>query len=434
MAHVRRGQRLHIGLFGRRNVGKSSLLNAITRQQASIVSEISGTTTDPVEKPMELQPLGPVLFIDTAGVDDEGALGELRIARTSQVLDRADLGVIICDRPRWGAFEQGLLDELTRRGAPVVAVFSKADLVAPDETEIARLEGLGLAVARTTAASAGRDALGLSDGVAELRRALLERAPEEWLSRPSLLADLVRPGGLVVLVVPVDAGAPVGRLILPQQQAIRELLDACAGCLVVKEHELAGALARLKEPPDLVVTDSQAFLKVASDTPSAVPLTSFSILFARRLGDLAEFARGAAAIAALRPGDRVLMAEACGHHPGGEDIGRVKLPRWLGQAAGGTLEFDHVQGHDFPRDLRPWRLVVHCGACLWNRREVLSRLMHCRDAGVPVTNYGLAIAACLGVIERALGPFPAALEAYRDARPPSQPSPAGRGGKGAAAT
>lgn len=416
MATVRKGLRLHIGLFGRRNVGKSSLLNALTRQQAAIVSETAGTTTDPVEKPMELQPLGPVLFIDTAGVDDEGALGAQRIAKTRQVLERVDLGVIVCDRPAWGAFEQGLHDELKARGVPVVAVFNKADLHATDEAERCRLAGLGLPVVETAAVESVAGALGLGRGVAELRQALLEQAPEDWVNQPPLLADLVRPGEPVVLVVPIDKEAPAGRLILPQQQAIRELLDADAWALVVKERELPAALATLSRPPALVVTDSQVFLKVAADTPPGVPMTSFSILFARRQGDLAEMARGAAAIERLRAGDRVLVAEACGHHPGGEDIGRVKIPRWLRQYVGGALEFDHVQGHDFPEDLSRWSLVIHCGACMWNRREVLNRLLACRKAGVPMTNYGLAIAYSQGIFERALAPFPAARAAVEAER------------------
>lgn len=418
MPKTRKGLRLHIGLFGRRNTGKSSLLNALLRQQAAIVSPTAGTTTDPVEKPMELQPLGPVLFVDTAGIDDEGALGEQRIAKTRQVLDRADLGLVVCDAPRWGAFEERLHAELVARGVPVIAVFSKGDEGGPDEAELCRLQGLGLATVVTAAGAPGgtRDALGLGGGVAALREAILERAPEDWLAQPPLLADLIRPGEPVVLVVPIDKEAPAGRLILPQQQAIREALDGDAWCLVVKERELRGALAALSRPPALVVTDSQAFLKVAADTPPEIPMTSFSILFARRQGDLAEFVRGAAAIESLKPGDRVLMAEACGHHPGGEDIGRVKIPRWLRQYAGGQLEFEHVQGHGFPEDLSPYKLAVHCGACMWNRREVLSRLMHCRRAGLPLTNYGLAIAYSLGIFERALGPFPAAAEALREER------------------
>jgi len=414
MAKIRTGHRLHIGIFGRRNVGKSSLLNALTRQQASIVSAVAGTTTDPVEKPMELQPLGPVLFIDTAGIDDEGALGDLRITRTRQVLDRTDLGLIVCDQPRWGSFERHLLEELRQRGVPVVAVFSKVDLARPDGAECCRLEAEGLRVVRSSLAGAEVAERGLDPGLAELRQALLDQAPGDWVSRRSLLADLVQAGQAAVLVVPVDEGAPVGRLILPQQQVITDLLAIDARAVVVKDSGLTQALAGLSHPPALVVTDSQAFRQVARDTPPDVPMTSFSILFARRQGDLAEMARGAAAIRHLKPGDRVLIAEACTHHPGREDIGRVKLPNWLQQQAGGELQVDHAQGHDFPQDPSPWSLVVHCGACMWNRREVLSRQLHCREAGVPMTNYGVCIAATMGILDRALAPFPEALAAWRE--------------------
>ncbi len=413
MARVRSGHRLHIGIFGRRNVGKSSLLNALTRQQASIVSHVAGTTTDPVEKPMELQPLGPVLFIDTAGVDDEGALGGQRIARTHQVLDRTDLGLIVCDQPRWGDFERHLLAELRLRQVPVVAVFSKVDLHSPDGAECCRLEAEGLRVVRCAITGAG-DGRGLDPGMADLRLALLDQAPLEGVGRRSLLADLVPAGAAVVLVVPVDEGAPVGRLILPQQQVITDLLAIDARAVVVKDSGLKEALAGLAQPPALVVTDSQAFRQVARDTPPDVPMTSFSILFARRQGDLAEMARGAAAIRHLKPGDRVLIAEACTHHPGKEDIGRVKLPAWLAGQAGGELRVDHVQGHDFPADPSPWKLVVQCGACMWNRREVLNRQLHCRQAGVPLTNYGVCIAATMGILDRALAPFPEALAAWRE--------------------
>jgi [FeFe] hydrogenase H-cluster maturation GTPase HydF len=416
MARVRSGHRLHIGIFGRRNVGKSSLLNALTRQQASIVSEVAGTTTDPVEKPMELQPLGPVLFIDTAGIDDEGALGGQRIARTRQVLDRADLGLIVCDQPRWGDFERHLLQELRLRGVPVVAVFSKVDLGQPDGGECCRLEAEGLRVARCALTPEGADGRGLDPGMADLRQALLDRAPMEGVGRRSLLADLVPSGSAVVLVVPVDEGAPVGRLILPQQQVITDLLAIDARAVVVKDTGLKEALAGLSRPPALVVTDSQAFRQVARDTPPELPMTSFSILFARRQGDLAEMARGAAAIRKLVPGDGVLIAEACTHHPGKEDIGRVKLPAWLAEQAGGPLRVDHVQGHEFPSDPSPWKLVVQCGACMWNRREVLSRQLHCRQAGVPLTNYGVCIAATMGILDRALAPFPEALAAWRESQ------------------
>lgn len=400
-----KGLRLHIGLFGRRNVGKSSLLNALTRQDVSIVSPTAGTTTDPVEKPMELLPIGPVLFIDTAGIDDAGALGEQRVERTRRVFDRTDVGLIVAQAGEWGDFEEGLLAELTQRDVPTIVVFNKTDLGPPPPDALARLATRKIACVRTVASN--------GEGVLDLREALIRSAPEDFINTPAIIGDLVPPGELVVLVVPIDKEAPKGRLILPQVQTIRDLLDNDAYCLVVKERELRDALDRLKQPPALVVTDSQAFLKVAADTPPGVPLTSFSILFARFKGDLTELVRGALAIDTLRPGDRLLIAEACSHHPIGEDIGRVKIPRWLTQYVGGKLEFTTTQGHDFPPDLGTYKLVVHCGACVQNRREMLARILKCNQAGVPVTNYGLTIAYSLGIFERALTPFPAALDIYR---------------------
>lgn len=407
-----RGMRLHIAFFGRRNVGKSSLLNAITRQEVSIVSDQAGTTTDPVEKPMELLPLGPVLFIDTAGIDDVGALGELRARRTMQVFDRTDLGVIVTEAGEWGEFEDQILEELRQREVPAVAVFNKSDtLDGRPAVPLPVAERLAALEVRSVVVSALRRA-----GLLDLRQALLESAPEHFIENPAILADLVGPDGLAVLVVPVDKEAPRGRLILPQVQSIRDLLDADAMALVVKERELRTALARLKEPPRLVVTDSQAFLKVAADTPREVPLTSFSILFARFKGDLTTQVEGALALEDLRPGDRVLISEACSHHPIADDIGRVKIPRWLNQYVGGKLEFETMQGHDFPEDIARYNLVIHCGACTFNRRAMLSRILRCKQAGVPITNYGLAIAYSLGIFERALEPFPAALELVRSRR------------------
>ena len=393
-----KGMRLHIGIFGRRNVGKSSLLNALTRQQVSIVSDVPGTTTDPVEKPMELLPLGPVLFIDTAGLDDIGSLGQMRAERTRSVFARTDLGILVAEGDQWGEFEEAILAGLGERETPIVVVFNKADLALPRE------EVLGTLRARTvpyvqTVASQGR-------GMLELREALIRSAPEDFIDQPSILADLVPPGELVVLVVPIDLEAPRGRLILPQVQSIRDILDHDSYCMVVKERELRSALDRLKRPPALVVTDSQAFLKVAADTPLEVPMTTFSILFARLKGDLNEFVRGARSVDSLRPGDRILVLEACTHHPIGEDIGRVKIPRWLRQYTGMELEFEHLQGHDFPVDLSPYRMVIHCGSCMLNRREVISRILRCREAGVPITNYGVVITYSLGVLDRALSPFP----------------------------
>jgi [FeFe] hydrogenase H-cluster maturation GTPase HydF len=400
--------RIHIGIFGRRNVGKSSLLNAITRQSVAIVSEFAGTTTDPVEKPMELLPLGPVLFIDTAGIDDEGALGKLRMEKTRQVFDRTDIGVLATDYSTWGVFEEGIITELEARGIPMFVVFNKCDLGVPDPVHLSELSGRKIRTVCVSALS--------GQGIASLREALLESAPGELIDNPTIAGDLVGPGETAVLVVPIDKEAPRGRLILPQVQTIRDLLDSDAICMMVKERELRRALEELKSPPRLVITDSQAFLKVAADTPSGVPMTSFSILFARFKGDLLTQVEGALEVEKLRAGDRVLIAEACTHHPIAEDIGRVKIPRWLTQYVGARLEIDHVQGHDFPGDLSPYRLIIHCGACMWNRREMLSRILHCRQAGVAITNYGLVIAYSLGIMERALEPFPAALEIFRKSR------------------
>lgn len=398
MKETPKGMRLHIGLFGRRNVGKSSLLNALTRQEVSIVSDVPGTTTDPVEKPMELLPLGPVLFIDTAGLDDVGALGEMRAERTRQVFERTDLGILVAEGNTWGDFEEKILAELEARKTPAIVVFNKSDLAQPDEAVVQNVKSRKIRIVQT-AAKEGK-------GILDLREALIRSAPEEFVDSPPVLGDLIAPGELVVLVVPIDLEAPRGRLILPQVQAIRDTLDHDSYCLVVKERELRDALDRLKKPPALVITDSQAFLRVAGDTPSGVPMTSFSILFARLKGDLKEFVRGVKAIDRLKSGSRVLVLESCAHHPIGEDIGRVKIPRWVRQYTGVDLDFVHMQGHDFPQDLSAYNLVIHCGSCMLNRREVISRILRCREAGIPITNYGVAITYSLGVLDRALSPFP----------------------------
>jgi [FeFe] hydrogenase H-cluster maturation GTPase HydF len=398
MKETPKGMRLHIGLFGRRNVGKSSLLNALTRQQVSIVSDVPGTTTDPVEKPMELLPLGPVLFIDTAGIDDVGALGELRAEGTRLIFERTDLGILVAEGNYWGAFEEGIIAELSKRKAPVIIVFNKNDLAGPRAELLEDLETRKLPFVKTIA-SQGK-------GMLDLREALMRTAPEEFMDSPPVLGDLISPGELVVLVVPIDLEAPRGRLILPQVQSIRDVLDHDSCCMVVKERELRDALDKLKNPPALVVTDSQAFLRVAGDTPNQVPMTSFSILFARLKGDLREFVRGVKAIDRLQAGSRICVLESCAHHPVGEDIGRVKIPRWIRQYTGLELEFVHRQGHDFPDDLSSYQMVIQCGACMLNRREVISRILRCREAGVPITNYGVAITYSLGALDRALSPFP----------------------------
>lgn len=394
-----RGLRLHIGIFGRRNVGKSSLLNALTRQQVAIVSAVAGTTTDPVEKPMEMLPLGPVVFIDTAGVDDEGDLGSRRVEKTRRILDRVDLALVVAAGDAWGQFEEDLLAEFARRQVPAIVVWNKADLCGAPPPAVA--DGLAL---RGVACVATAAACG--DGIATLRGALIDAAPDDWINPPSILGGLVSAGEPVVLVIPIDQEAPKGRIILPQVQVIRDLLDNECWCVVVKENALADALASLRRPPALVVTDSQAFAQVAAVVPPDVPLTGFSVLMSRWKGDLAELARGAVAIDALRPGDRVLIIDACTHHPITDDIAREKLPRWLNAHVGGELAITNSQGRDWPADLAAYKLVVHCGACMWNRREMLSRILHAREAGVPITNFGMAIAWSLGVFDRALAPFP----------------------------
>lgn len=398
--------RLHIGIFGRRNAGKSSILNALTHQDVSIVSDVAGTTTDPVEKPMELLPLGPVLFIDTAGIDDVGDLGEKRIAKTLAVFDRTDLGVIVTNFNDWGDYEQNLINEFKDRAIPFIIVFNKIDLYEEDQEITSTLTNSKIKFTQTSVVT--------GSGLLDLRQLLLSSAPEDYINRPSILADLVGAGEAAILVVPIDKEAPKGRLILPQVQSIRDLLDNDSFSVVVKERELREALSRFNKPPKLVVTDSQAFLKVAADTPPEIPLTSFSILFARFQGDLTEMVHGAMAIDKLKKGDKVLIAEACSHHPIGEDIGTVKIPRWLTQYVGGKLQIDSMRGHDFPDNLSEYKIIIHCGACMWNRREMLSRIMKAKQANVPITNYGLTIAYSLGIFERALQPFPAALEIFKN--------------------
>lgn len=395
-----RGMRLQIGLFGRRNAGKSSLFNRLLHQEVSIVSDVPGTTTDPVERPMELQPLGPVQFIDTAGLDDSGALGEKRKARSRAVADRVDVALLVADV--WEADEKRLAALFAEKKIPLIVACTKCDLRSDRSLEQAAGGG-GYGEVVTVSAVDGT-------GMARLREALIRAAPEDFMTPATIIGDLVKPGSVVVLVVPIDKEAPRGRLILPQVQVLRDVLDQDACSLVVKERELASMLKELKRPPALVVTDSQAFLKVAADTPPDVLMTSFSVLFARFKGDLYPLALGAQTLLRLKPGARVLMAEACTHHPIGDDIGRVKLPRWLEQSVGGNVEIVTLPGRDFPEDVAGFDLVIHCGGCMLTRREMLIRIERAKASGVAITNYGLAIAACLGILDRALAPFPGVVE------------------------
>ncbi len=408
MTSTPKSLRLHLGIFGRRNAGKSTLLNLAAGQQVSIVSPTPGTTTDPVEKTMEFPPLGPVVWLDTAGIDDSGELGILRAERARSALDRTDLAIIVF-ADSWSAYEQNLYDEFQRRKIPLIVVANKIDLEpagcdgrakekpedygAPPDVRFLRM-----------AAASGR-------GLGAFRQAVIAAAPADFIETPTLARDLVPPGALVILVTPIDSAAPKGRLILPQVQVLRDLLDGDCQALVCKENDIAAALAALAKPPALVITDSQAFGVVAAAVPESVPLTGFSVLMARAKGDLAAFAAGAGSIDRLRSGDRILVAESCSHYASHEDIGRVKLPALLRKKCGAKLEFDFVAGHDFPGDLHRYALVLHCGACMTNRREILSRLARAEEAGVPMVNYGLAIAYCQGLLKRALGPFPEALAA-----------------------
>jgi len=403
-----KGNRLHIGLFGRTNVGKSSLMNLLLGQDLAITSPVAGTTTDVVEKAAELLPIGPVLFLDTAGLDDTSTLAEQRLKKTAKIYERADVILLVTEPEVWTAFEDDVLAKAAEKRIPVVAVINKIDLAKPTPVFIEQLKKKCGRVIEV----AGTDLSGRDGYVNALKAQLIEAAPDDIIQNPTLAGDLVRPGGLAVLVVPIDLQAPKGRLILPQVQTIRDLLDNDAAAVVVKERELSPMLANLKEPPEIVICDSQAILKVTADVPASIKTTTFSILFARQKGDLAAAAQGAAAIDDLKPGDRVLIAEACSHHALEDDIGRVKIPRWLRQYVGAEIKADVFAGRDYPENLSEYKLVIHCGACMLNRREMLSRIQKAREAGVPITNFGVAISMLQGVIKRALEPFPAALTAF----------------------
>ncbi len=394
-----RGSRLHIAIYGRRNTGKSSLINGLTNQEVAIVSSVPGTTTDPVFKSMEILPVGPVVIIDTAGIDDVGELGALRIKKTVRVLNKADLIILVLNEGQvLDKREFDLVRKAGEQGVPVVGVLNKVDL--NPEADPAEFEqSLGIKVLPVSAVT--------RQGIDSLKQAIIRSAPKDW-SAPTIVGDLINPGDTVMLVVPIDLAAPKGRIILPQVQTIRDILDHDAIALVVKEREIKKALAGLTEKPKIVVTDSQAFLKVDADTPKDVMMTSFSILFARYKGNLETLTAGALAVDRLRPGDKVLIAEACTHHRVADDIGTVKIPRWLRQQVGGELQFDWSSGIEMPEHLEQYQLIVHCGACMINRKEMLYRILQATSAGVPIVNYGVLIARMHGILRRALAPFPAA--------------------------
>jgi len=409
MQDTPKGSRLHISLFGRRNVGKSSLINALTNQDIALVSEIAGTTTDPVYKAMEILPLGPVMLIDTAGLDDEGTLGELRVKKSLEVLEKTDVALLITDATLLdsilGEYERKVLLLCKERSIPVVLVVNKVDLLDDGQRSNLSSDNLNPTPNGDTASVPTFFVSSVTkEGILSLKQHLSKVKPTDWLA-PAIVGDLLTPGDLVILVTPIDMAAPQGRLILPQVQTIRDILDHDCLTLVCKEYELKKALDSLKSPPKLVVTDSQAFLKVSADLPADVALTSFSILMARYKGDLLSLANGAKVIESLVPGDRILIAEACTHHQQPDDIGKIKIPRWLRQMVGGELKIDFSNGSRYPDHLDDYKLIVHCGGCMLNRKEMLHRINQAKNRNIPIVNYGVLIAAVHGILPRALKPL-----------------------------
>lgn len=398
-----KGLRLHFGLFGKRNAGKSSLINALANQNISIVSSVAGTTTDPVEKAFELSPIGPVVFMDTAGIDDVGDLGAARVQKSLSVLEWMDIAIVVCEAKTWGEHEENILRKTKLNGTPTIVVFNKTDLQAPSETQVQDLRTRGYKVVQTSAAN--------REGIAELRDAIIATVLEQTEPDRPLMGELAKAGDTVILVTPIDTGAPKGRLILPQVQAIRELLDAGAKCMVIKEDRITETLNELKEPPQLVVTDSQVVLRVVKEVPEPIPVTTFSIQMAYSKSDLLEMAIGAATLTKLKPGDRVLIAETCSHHPLKDDIGRVKIPNWLKKNFG-DLNIEIAVGKDFPTDLTPYKVIIQCGGCIVTRRHMLARLRQAKAQGVPMTNYGVTISLLQGVLPRVLACHPDAKAAF----------------------
>lgn len=392
-----KSMRLHIGIFGKTNVGKSSLLNRITNQDVSIVSNIAGTTTDVVEKTMELLPIGPVNFLDTAGINDSTALSSERIEKTMKIINRTDVAIVVCDYNGIDDYERNLIEKFNELKIPFMIFINKTDEKYPSNSIIEDLKNY---TKHILLSSVKADDL----IVFKIKDLLVKLLPEDFVNSPKIVGDLIPQGSTVILVIPIDKEAPKGRIILPQVQTLRDLLDNNCVSVVVKESELKSAIDNLKIAPSLVVTDSQAFKNVSEIVPENIPLTSFSILFARLKGDLNTFSQGAKSIEKLQDGDRVLILESCTHHAIEDDIGRVKIPNLLRKKTGKNLIIDNIAGHDFP-DIPKYKLIIHCGACMTNRREVLSRILLASENNVPITNYGICISYCLGILPRALKIF-----------------------------
>lgn len=393
-------ERVHIGIFGRRNAGKSSVINALTGQSLAIVSDVKGTTTDPVLKAMELLPLGPVVMIDTPGLDDEGELGALRIQKAYQVLNKTDIAVLVVDGTIGMTGEDcAILDRIKDKQIPYVVVMNKADLI-----EVSAFSAQNIPASLSSDHVIWVSAADKTN-IHELKELIAALAPTED-NKLRIVGDLIHPSDFVILVVPIDKAAPKGRLILPQQQTIRDILEADATAIVVKEHELRETLDSLGKKPSLVITDSQVFAKVSADTPRDIPLTSFSILFARYKGNLKTVVNGARTLDTLEDGDTILISEGCTHHRQCDDIGTVKLPRWIQNHTGKHLNFEFTSGTEFPLELGKYKLIVHCGGCTLNEREMKYRIKCAEDAGIPMTNYGTAIAYMQGILERSIEIFP----------------------------
>lgn len=392
-----KSMRLHIGIFGKTNVGKSSLLNRITNQDVSIVSNIAGTTTDVVEKTMELLPIGPVNFLDTAGINDSTALSSERIEKTMKIINRTDVAIVVCDYNGIDDYERNLIEKFNELKIPFMIFINKTDEKYPSDSIIEDLKNY---TKHILLSSVKTDDL----IVFKIKELLVKLLPEDFVNSPKIVGDLIPQGSTVILVIPIDKEAPKGRIILPQVQTLRDLLDNNCVSVVVKESELKSSIDNLKIAPSLVVTDSQAFKNVSEIVPENIPLTSFSILFARLKGDLNTFSQGAKSIEKLQDGDRVLILESCTHHAIEDDIGRVKIPNLLRIKTGKNLIIDNIAGHDFP-DISKYKLIIHCGACMTNRREVLSRILLASENNVPITNYGICISYCLGILPRALKIF-----------------------------
>lgn len=402
MNQVPSGERIHIGIFGKRNAGKSSIINALTGQKLAIVSEIRGTTTDPVSKAMELLPLGPVVMIDTPGLDDEGELGALRIRKAYQMLNKSDIALLIVDGSI-GITEEDrqILERIRKKEIPYAVIFNKSDLIPNNQNAPEDSPG----DCRIDKKYCIRVSAKNKEHIHELKELIASLIPEEDKTH-RIVGDLIQPSDFILLVVPIDKAAPKGRLILPQQQTIRDILEAEAVSIVVKETYLKETLETLGKKPALVITDSQAFKKVAADTPTDIPLTSFSILFARYKGNLKTLVEGARTLDRLKDGDTILISEGCTHHRQCDDIGTVKLPAWIKRYTGKNLEFQFTSGTEFPSELGSYRMIIHCGGCTLNEREMKYRLKCAEDAGVPITNYGTAIAYINGILDRSIAIFP----------------------------